>query len=79
MIRLQLGELNFSFNFIYQKWYYNRLACKIAIANLGGSVERKNKMKGKERKETILSYSNSYFYHNFILITITSKEKRKRN
>ena len=48
MIRLQLGELNFSFNFIYQKWYYNRLACKIAIANLGGSVERKNKMKGNE-------------------------------
>ena len=48
MIRLQLGELIFSFNFIYQKWYYNRLACKIAIANLGGPVKRKNIMKGNE-------------------------------
>ena len=25
----------------------------------------------------MLSYNNSYFYHNFILITITSKENEK--
>ena len=29
---------------------YNRLTRKIAMANLGGPVKRKNKLKGKERK-----------------------------
>ena len=36
---------------------YNTLAHKIAIANLSGPVKRKIKVKGKERKETILSYN----------------------
>ena len=36
---------------------YNRLARKIAIANLSGPVKRKIKVKGKERKATILSYN----------------------
>ena len=36
---------------------YNRLARKIAIANLGGPVKRKNIVKGEERKENISSYS----------------------
>ena len=36
---------------------YNRLARKIAIANLSGPVKRKIKVKGKEMKETILSYN----------------------
>ena len=36
---------------------YNRLARKIAIANLSVPVKRKIKVKGKERKETILSYN----------------------
>ena len=41
---------------------YNRLARKIAIANLGGPVKRKinwkeKKGKEKERKTTILSYN----------------------
>ena len=57
--------------------YYNRLAHKIAIANLGGPVKRK--IQWKESKENMLSYNNSYFCHSFILITITSKEKWKRN
>ena len=26
--------------------------------------------KGKERKETILSYNKQYFYHSFIIITL---------
>ena len=39
---------------------YNRLACKIAIANLGDPVKeesegQKKKVKGKERKENTLS------------------------
>ena len=33
-----------------EKSNYNRLARKMAIANLGGPVKRKNKVKGKERK-----------------------------
>ena len=36
---------------------YNRLARKIGIANLCGPVEKKNNVKGKERKETILNYN----------------------
>ena len=56
---------------------YNRLAHKIAIANLGGPVKRK--IKWKKKKGNILSYNNLYFYHSFILITTTSKEKWKRN
>ena len=44
-----------------KKSNYNTLARKIAIANLGGPVKRKNKVKGKERKKNILSYNNSYF------------------
>ena len=47
--------------------FYNRLARKIAIANLGGPVKRK---KIHEGKENVLRYSNSYFYHSFIIIII---------
>ena len=34
-------------------------------------------MKGKERKENILSYPNSYFYHSFILITLNLRKNEK--
>ena len=47
--------------------FYNRLARKIAIANLGGPVKRK---KIHEGKKNVLRYSNSYFYHSFIIIII---------
>ena len=60
-----------------KKSNYNRLARKIAIANLGGPVKRKNKVNGKERKKNILSYNNSYFYHSFILITLTLRKNEK--
>ena len=58
--------------------FYNRLARKIAIANLGGPVKRK---KIHEGKENVLRYSNSYFYHSFIIIIIiiiiTTEENEK--
>ena len=56
---------------------YNRLARKIVIANLGGPVKRR--IKWKERKENILSYNNSYFYHSFILITLHLRKNEKGN
>ena len=49
------------------------MAPKMAIANLGGLVKKRNKNEGKE---DILNYNHSYFYHNFI-ITITTKKNKK--
>ena len=49
------------------------MARKMAIANLGGLVKKRNKNEGKE---DILNYNNSYFYHSFI-ITITTKKNKK--
>ena len=58
--------------------FYNRLARKIAIANLGGPVKRK---KIHEGNENVLRYSSSYFYHSFIIIIIiiiiTTEENEK--
>ena len=52
------------------------MAGKVAIANLGGPVKKRKKMKVNEGKGDILSYNNSYFYHSFI-ITITTKKNEK--
>ena len=60
-----------------KKSNYNRLARKIAIANLGGPVKRKNKVNGEERKKNISSFNNSYFYHSFILITLHLRKNQK--
>ena len=56
--------------------FYNRLARKIAIANLDGPVKRK---KIREGKENVLSFFNSYFYHSFniIIIIITTENEKE--
>ena len=48
--------------------FYNRLACKITIANPGGPVKRKI----NEEKENVLSYNNSYS----MIIVINENVKR---
>ena len=34
-------------------------------------------MKGNEKKENILRYNNSYFYHSFTLITLHLRKNEK--
>ena len=38
---LSLHQLQLPLQFCLVKWFYNRLSRKIAIANLGGAVERR--------------------------------------
>ena len=56
-------ELQLRLLFQSRKWFYNRLARMVAIANLGGPAKKGIKMKRKERKEITI-------IHIFIIVLI---------